>query len=65
MTALVDEIDRDTANSIAKKLPNMVRYSFSDDETDYIYNLAGSDLLTVSQMRTLVMLMAKKIITTK
>ena len=65
MTAIVDEIDRDTANSIAKKLPNMVRYSFSDDETDYIYNLAGSDLLTVSQMRTLVMLMAKKIINNK
>ena len=62
MTALVDEIDRDTANSIAKKLPNMAIYSFDTDETEYIYNLAGSDLLTVSQMRTLVMLMAKKLI---
>ena len=62
MTAIVDEIDRDTANSIAKKLPSMEIYSFDSDETEYIYNLAGSDLLTVSQMRTLVMLMAKKLI---
>ena len=62
MTALVDEISRDTAISISKKLPNMSIYSFDTDETEYIYELAGSDLLTVSQMRTLVMLMAKKII---
>jgi hypothetical protein len=48
MTALVDEIDRDTAISISKKLPNMSIYSFDTDETEYIYNLAGSDLLTVS-----------------
>jgi hypothetical protein len=61
MTALVDEISKDTAESIARKLPNMERYSFDTDETEYIYELAGSDLLTVSQLRTLVMLMAQKI----
>ena len=65
MTALVDEISADTANRIARKLPDMAIYSFNTDETEYIYELAGSDLLTVSQMRILVMLMAKKIITTK
>ena len=66
MTAIIDEIDDpDTIDNIAKKLPNMAIYSFDTDETKYIYNLAGSDLLTVSQMRTLVMLMAKKIINNK
>ena len=65
MTSMIDEVDVMLANTIAKKLPTMVVYSFDDDETDYLYGLAGSDLLTVSQLRTLVMLMAKKISKTK
>jgi len=65
MTSMIDEVDALIATNIARKLPNMAKYSFNDDETDYLYDLAGQDLLTVSQLRTLVMLMAKKISKTK
>ena len=46
---------------IKAKIPNMAVYDFDNKDTDSIYMLAGSDLLTVSQLRALVMLMAKKI----
>ena len=62
MTALVDEISKDTAESIARKLPNMEIYDFDSEETDHIYSLAGMDLLTVSQLRALVLLMSQKIL---
>ena len=41
-------------DSIKYKLPSMEHYSFNTKETEDIYNLAGADLLSVSQLRTLV-----------
>ena len=49
-------------DSIKYKLPSMEHYSFNTKETEDIYNLAGADLLSVSQLRTLVLLMSQKII---
>jgi hypothetical protein len=40
----------------------MEKYDLNSEESEIIYKLSGSDLLNVSQLRTLVMLMAKKII---
>lgn len=61
MTSMIDQHDEEMAKAIGRKLPNMITYSFDENETEYLYNLAGSDLLTTSQMRVVLMLALKKI----
>jgi|TARA_Y100000296_G_scaffold60403_1_gene70001 hypothetical protein len=55
-------IDKSKAVGILRRLPEMEKYDLNSEESEIIYKLSGSDLLNVSQLRTLVMLMAKKII---
>lgn len=61
MTSIQDQHDEEMAKAIGRKLPNMSTYSFNEDETEYLWNLAGADLLTTSQMRVVLMLALKKI----
>jgi len=53
--------EKEALANIKAKLPSMARFSFDTNETKSIYELAGADLLSTSQMRVLVMLMAQKL----
>lgn len=44
-----------------QQLAEMDDYSFTREETDFISESAGMDLMTSSELRTCVMLMAKEI----
>lgn len=44
MTSIQDQHDEEMAKAIGRKLPNMSTYSFNEDETEYLWNLAGADL---------------------
>lgn len=60
--SVIDEVDAEMGKRIRRKIPNMEIYDFDSEETDHIYSLAGMDLLTVSQLRALVLLMSQKIL---
>jgi len=47
--------------SLKQKIISAEKFSFTKDEVDLIYKLAGFDLLSVSEMKALILLFTEKL----
>ena len=54
------EINLKKYEKIKQKINDLEEINFTQDEVDLIYKLAGFDLLSVSEMRALILLFTEK-----
>ena len=53
-------LDLQEVTSLKQKITSTEKFNFTQDEVDLIYKLAGFDLLSVSEMRALILLFTEK-----
>tara|TARA_R100000805_G_C3500629_1_gene30870 strand:- start:31 stop:231 length:201 start_codon:yes stop_codon:yes gene_type:complete len=54
-------LDLQEVTSLKQKIISAEKFSFTKDEVDLIYKLAGFDLLSVSEMKALILLFTEKL----
>lgn len=54
-------LDLQEVTSLKQKIISSEKFNFTKDEVDLIYKLAGFDLLSVSEMKALILLFTEKL----
>ena len=54
-------LDLQEVTSLKQKITSTEKFNFTKNEVDLIYKLAGFDLLSVSEMRALILLFTEKL----